>query len=127
MNSTSLHTGTTTSTDQPSSLAPHPNDRRAHPPSHLPSAQHQNAPPQNTRHPKTNPRTTPKTAIPDDGSTKLAPMGASRRRIRARNMSPDGSLPPLAAGGRGRPPRRPLEKRWKNSSPQFPVAPVTKL
>src|ERR1700728_3022609 len=108
MNSTSLHTGTTTSTDQPSSLAPHPNDRRAHPPSHLPSAQHQNAPPQNTRHPKTNPRTTPKTAIPDDGSTKLAPMGGSRHRFRARNMSSDGLLPPLTASRAGTPAPLPL-------------------
>ena len=38
------------------------------------------------------------------GGRPRPPAGASRRRIRARNMSPDGSLPPLAAGGRGRPP-----------------------
>src|ERR1700734_1654147 len=99
MNSTSLHTGTTTSTDQPSSLAPHPNDRRAHPPSHLPSAQHQHAPPQNTRHPKTNPRTTPKTAIPDDGSTKLAPMGW-RRQAGGDARPTENSLHPIALRGK---------------------------
>src|ERR1700743_394000 len=75
MNSTPLHTGTTTSTDQPGSLAPHSNDRRPHPPSHFPPAKPQDAPPQKTRHPAPNPRTRPETAIPGDDRTKLARMG----------------------------------------------------
>src|ERR1700761_5817932 len=78
MNSTPLHTGTTTSTDQPGSLAPHSNDRRPHPPSHFPPAKPQDAPPQKTRHPAPNPRTRPETAIPGDDRTKLARMGESR-------------------------------------------------
>src|ERR1700761_571145 len=78
MNSTPLHTGTTTSTDQPGSLAPHSNDRRPHPPSHFPPAKPQDAPPQKTRHPAPNPRTRPETAIPGDDRTKLARMGEGR-------------------------------------------------